>query len=69
MTKRITSKRNTIHLTIGKSYNITDSIKTSDGSVYRYIILCDKGVLIDTSSLNFYSTQELRDINLKKILN
>lgn len=64
---KVRSKRETLHLTMEKDYNVIDTIDSSHGIV-RYVILSDRGDRIETSVNNFYSISELRKINLNKII-
>lgn len=58
----IVSKRNTINLTYGKSYEVIEIDSA------RYRIINDRGQECTSSMDNFMTIQELRDFSLKKLL-
>ena len=60
----VVSKRQTVNLTYGKSYQVLEDPLDSS----RYKIINDRGQICDSSKNNFMDLDEVRDLRIEKIL-
>jgi pentose-5-phosphate-3-epimerase len=64
---RLLSKRNTLHLTKDKYYDVMDKHFIKD-RLFRVSVMSDVGHIIETHIDNFYSIEEVREFKIKEIL-